>query len=208
MRHRRPQRGGVRASILLVATLLVAVPACGGDDDGAVSGTEVTEVADSTGADATDSEATDLEGASVTGAPTAAADAGAVGEIDVCALLTKEEVEAVIGMPAGAPQPEESPAPFFGCRYEEDGLSQIVTIGVLAWSDAEEAERSFEFGADQYPAIEGLGDRAYNSQPIDEVSVLAGRYELSVGLYFVSEDDAAELAMALELAATALDRLP
>jgi hypothetical protein len=38
--------------------------------------------------------------------------------------------------------------------------------------------------------------------------VLAGRYELSVGLYFVSDDDEAELAMASELAAVALDRLP
>lgn len=203
MRHRRPRRTAVRTSSLVVAAGLVAVPACGDDDD-AVGGTEDTEVGDEADAEASDLEATGVESAGVTGPPAAADDAG----IDACALLTKDEVEAVIGMPVGSPQPEESPAPFFGCRYEEDGLTQIVSIGVLAWSDVEEAEASFEFGADQYPAIEGLGDRAYNSQPIDEVTVLAGRYELSVGLYFVSDDDEAELAMARELAATALDRLP
>jgi hypothetical protein len=132
----------------------------------------------------------------------------AVGEIDVCALLTNEEVEAVIGMPVGAAQPEESEAPFFGCRYEEDGLSQVVSVGVIMWADAQEAEASFEFGADQYPAVEGVGERAYNSQPIDDISVLAGRYEVSIGLYFVSDDDEAELEMASELAVVIVGRLP
>ena len=207
MRRRLRRSSGVRTSSLVAAALLVvAASACGGDDDD--DAIDVTEETDETDTDEAASEATDVEGADVTGQPTVADEAPAVGEVDVCALLTKEEVEAVIGMTAGSAQREESPAPYFGCRYEEDGLSQIVSIGVLAWVDAEEAEASFEFGADQYPAVEGLGDRAYNSQPIDDVSVLAGRYELSVGLYFVSDDDEAELAMASELAAMALDRLP
>lgn len=207
MRRRRPGRAAVRASSLIVAAGLLAVPACGDDDD-AVGGSEVTEAGDEASAAASDPEATGVESAGVTGPPSAAVDAGAGGAIDACALLTKDEVEAVIGMPVGSPQPEESPPPFSGCRYEEDGLTQIVSIGVVAWNDVDEAEASFEFGADQYAAVEGLGDRAYNSQPIDDVTVLAGRYELSVGLYFVSDDDEAELEMARELAATALDRLP
>jgi hypothetical protein len=206
MTHRGRRSAGVRAGSLLAAALLVAASACGDDDgDDAVG---ITAAVDETDAEGADTEATDVEDTDVRDQTTVANGSRAVGEIDVCALLTKEEVEAVIGMPAGAAQPEESAAPYFGCRYEEDGLSQIVSIGVLAWGDAEEAETSFEFGADQYPAIEGIGDRAYNSQPIDDVSVLSGRYELSVGLYFVSDDDEAELAMASELAAVALDRLP
>jgi hypothetical protein len=204
MGHRGRRSAGVRACSLLAAALVVAASACGDDDgDDAIGVTAAVDEADAEGADA---EATDVEDTDASGQATDAN--GAVGEIDVCALLTKEEVEAVIGMPAGSAQPEESAPPFFGCRYEEDGLSQMVSIGVLAWGDAEEAEASFEFGADQYPAVEGIGDRAYNSQPIDDLTVLAGRYELSVGLYFVSDDDEAELAMASELAAVALDRLP
>ena len=204
MTHRGRRSAGVRAGSLLAAALLVAASACGDDDgDDAVG---ITAAVDETDAEGADTAATDVEDTDVSGQTTDPS--GAVGEIDVCALLTKEEVEAVIGMPAGSAQPEESAPPFFGCRYEEDGLSQMVSIGVLAWGDAEEAEASFEFGADQYPAVEGIGDRAYNSQPIDDLTVLAGRYELSVGLYFVSDDDEAELAMASELAAVALDRLP
>jgi hypothetical protein len=206
MRNRGRRRAGVRARSLLTAALVVAASACGDDDgDDAVS---VTAAVEATDAEPADAEATDVDNTDVSDQPTVANGSQAVGEIDVCALLTKEEVEAVIGLPAGSAQPEESAAPFFGCRYEEDGLSQMVSIGVFAWGDAREAEASFEFGADQYPAVEGIGDRAYDSQPIDDVNVLVGRYELSVGLYFVSDDDEAELAMASELAALALDRLP
>jgi hypothetical protein len=77
-----------------------------------------------------------------------------------------------------------------------------------ASGDPDEAEASFDFGAGQYPAIDGIGDRAYNSQPIGDVDVLAGPYEVSVSLYFASDDDAAELAMAGALAALVIDRLP
>ena len=206
MRHRGRRTAGVPARSLLAAALLVAASACGDDDGDDAIG--VTAPVDETDAEGAEIEATDVEDTDVRDQTTVANGSRAVGEIDVCALLTKEEVEAVIGMPAGSAQPEESAAPYFGCRYEEDGISQMVSIGLFAWGDAEEAEASFEFGADQYPAVEGIGDRAYDSQPIDDVNVLVGRYELSVGLYFVSDDDEAELAMASELAALALGRLP
>jgi hypothetical protein len=205
MGRRGRRTAGVLARSLVAAALLVAASACGGDDAGDTPVVETTD-ADGAATATTDTETatTDADGSETT----VASGSPAGDEIDVCALVTEEEVEAIIGMAAGPAQPEESAPPFFGCRYEEEGLSQTVTIGLLAWNDADEAESSFDFGADQYPAVEGIGDRAYNSQPIDDLSVLAGRYELSVGLYFVSDDDEAELAMAIELAQLALDRLP
>jgi hypothetical protein len=128
--------------------------------------------------------------------------------IDVCALVTAEEIEAIVGEPIAEGEAEESAPPFFGCRYESDDITRVVTIGVIAWDDADDAEASFDIGADQYEAVEGIGDRAYRSQPINDITVLSGRYEISVGLYFVSEDDDDEFEMAREIASTVIDRLP
>lgn len=63
-------------------------------------------------------------------------------------------------------------------------------------------------GAEQYEEVEGIGDRAIRSQPINDISVLSDRYEISVGLYLVSEDDDTEFEMAREIAALVVDRLP
>jgi hypothetical protein len=207
-RHGQRPRVAIRAGSLLTAALLVAVPGCGGDD-----GDDATGVtADDTDAAGTAVDATGVDdgnGSAATDPATNGAGAGPAGEeVDVCALVSQDEVAAAIGMPAGSAQAEESPAPFFGCRYEDDGLTHVVSIGVIAWADSDDAEASFDFGADQYPAVEGIGERAYNSQPIGDVDVLTGRYEVSVSLHFVSDDDAAELAMARELAALVVDRLP
>ena len=200
--HRVDHSHLFRASAAFTIGAAVLLAACSGDvarsdePDGGTSGaTAVTSPASAPGA---------------TGTATSPASAGGadLGELDVCALVSQEEVESVIGMPAGAAQAEEPSPPFFGCRFEDDALTQVVTVGVISWDDEETAESSFDFGAEDYPAVEGIGDRAYNAQPVNDITVLAGRYELSVGLYFISDDDEVELAMARDLAALALDRLP
>jgi hypothetical protein len=141
-------------------------------------------------------------------APPSVTDGPSSADIDACALVTQDEVESIVGMPVGAPEPEDAPPPFFSCRYEDDEILPVVKVSIIASESADDAVSLFELGADQYPAVEGLGDRAYRSQPIDEITVLAGRYELSVGLYFVSEDDDAEFEMAREIAELVLPRLP
>lgn len=182
------------------AACVLLLAACSGDDGSA---------GDDPGAATTPTAASSTTSApTATVATTSGGDETAGGDIDVCALVPGGEVEAVIGMPVGPAQRDDFEDLFYGCRYEEEALTQVVTLGVIAYEDAEEAEDSFEFGADQYPAVDGIGDRAYNSQPIDDITVLAGRYEVSVGLYFVADDDDTEHAMARELATLLLDRLP
>lgn len=206
---------------LVCACVAFAFGACGGDDDAAedTAGTVPSDATTATDANtATDDTAASAGAPDTTaatdtpvatgGAATTATAAGAGGgetgeEIDICALVTQQDVEAAIGMPAGPAQPDSMP-PFFGCRYELE--TDIVTVGVWVWDDADAAEASFEMVADQYPAVEGVGDRAYNS-PIDDLTVLSGRYEISVGL-FLSLDDADELAMASDVAALLIERLP
>jgi hypothetical protein len=51
-----------------------------------------------------------------------------------------------------------------------------------------------------------MSDHARGSA--NDMTVLAGRYELSVGLYFVSEDDAAGFETAREFAQVIVGRLP
>lgn len=212
---------------LVCACVAFAFGACGGDDDAedtagtapsdtttatsAMTATGATTAADVTAASAgapDTTAATDTPvapgGAASTATATAPAGGGTGEELDICALVTQQDVEAAIGMPAGPAQPD-SMAPFFGCRYELE--TDIVTVGVWVWDDADAAEASFEMVADQYPAVEGVGDRAYNSEPFDDLTVLSGRYEISVGL-FLSLDDADQLAMARDLAALLIERLP
>ena len=57
-----------------------------------------------------------------------------------------------------------------------------------------------------YPEIDGLGERAYDSRPIGGVNVLQGRYELSVDVSAERSD--ADFDMAAGLAERAVDRLP
>ena len=53
--------------------------------------------------------------------------------------------------------------------------------------------------------MEGIGDRAYDSRPIGDITVLKGKYELSIDVSASGQD---EFEVAKELAAKAVDRLP
>jgi hypothetical protein len=192
--HRRRLLDAPRTIAVLLALTLTA---CGAAGD--------TVETDAPAPTAGDGAATGQPDAT---APPSVTDSQPSADIDACALVTQDEVESIVGMAVGAPEPEDAPPPFFGCRYEDDEILPVVTVGIIASESTDDAVSLFEFGADQYPAVEGLGDRAYRSQPIDEITVLAGRYELSVGLYFVSEDDDAEFEMAREIAELVLSRLP
>ncbi len=191
----------------LFVVLALLLGACGGvdGDAGDVSpdgGGASTAAATSTPASA--SEATPEVAVGSSGAADVSTE-----DLDVCSLVTQDEVSAVIGTQAGAAQPEDDPGlSYFGCRYEEDGITAGVNIGVWAFPDESEARSFFEFGYDEYPAVEGIGDDAYRSQPLGEITVLDGRYEVDVFLFFVSEDEDEEFEMARELAQMVLDRLP
>ena len=196
------------------AFLAASLIACGGEDDGSEDGltaATVTSAPPGASTDTPDSTAGSTGPGSE--ATPAESSAGAV-DLDVCSLLTQEEVEAAIGQPAGAPAftplGEAFAAQGLGggdCRFEADGITPVVALTVLIWRDAETARSSFEFGSSSQ-AVEGIGDGARSTQPIGEISVLSGHYEVSLDIYFASEDDDAEFEMARELVEIAVSRLP
>jgi len=187
----------------LLSLILVFATACGGSSDDNAEATSPPAGQPSDVSPTSESSA---------GEGTSSSNGDEPEAFDLCALISREDVENIVGVTVG-PGMSEEPAGgggilFLGCRYEDDAITPVVTVGIIVSLNESDAEDLFEFGADQYPAVEGIGDRAYNSQPIDDITVLSGSYEISVGLYFVSEDDAAELEMARELAQLVIDRLP
>jgi hypothetical protein len=197
------------ALALGVAALVIA---CGGDDDAddpatgaSATATSIPATSSSTGAETTGS----------TGATgSTAGQSGEAEELDVCTLVTQAEVEAILGQSVGAPNftsmgAAGAAAGLGGgdCTFQATGITAVISIGVLAWSDEDDAESSFGlFGSDE--EIEGIGDKAVNTQPVGDISVLQGRYELSVDLYFVNDDDDADFEMARQIAELAVPRLP
>ena len=197
-------------SLPLLSVLALLLFACSGDDagDDDASGGDGPTAAAAT--PMTTDVATGTAGSEATSSEASGSDSGAATseDIDVCALVSQDEVSEVIGTPAGEATRENDPAlSYFGCRYEEDGITEGVSLGVFAFPDEDEARDFFEFGSEQFEAVEGIGEGAYRSE-IHEITVLHDRYEIDVALYFVSEDDDEEFEMARELAEMMIDRLP
>jgi hypothetical protein len=191
----------MRFRIMLGSTVLIAAvvfAACGGDDDdaGDAGGNETPAATEDNGGGSETSAATD-DGAS---------DAGGGEAIDACELVTQDEAEGALGASVGEGERQDIP-PFYGCSYETDSVDQL-TVSVVVFPSSDDAEAAYELVIDMndYPTIDGLGDRAYDTQPIGDVTVQKGKYELSVDI--LTEDNEADFAAAKDLAKTALGRLP
>jgi hypothetical protein len=124
--------------------------------------------------------------------------------IDACTLLEKQEVDAAVGKPVAAPSPENLP-PVYGCRWPASDLDGI-RVSVIAYDNAAQALAAHEMAIkiNDYEQVAGVGERAYSS-PFNEVTALAGRYELSVDVTLSQAD---RPAIAKALAQKALARLP
>jgi hypothetical protein len=170
---------------VLITSSLLLFAACGDDSE---NGGEPT-------ADAPTSDEAPPDG---TGPP---------ADFDVCALVTPEEAESALGGPVGEPERAEQ-SPIFVCGYDAtDQLSSLV-VTLISYDSPDDAQASLEYAIEtnEYPEIEGIGDGAYNGQPLADVTAISGGYELSID---VNTDDAeADLAAAQELAKTAISRLP
>lgn len=190
----------IAVGVLTLSMLLFGLAACGGDD-------ESEEPAATT--QATPAEAGPTDEPEVVAEPEATevqeGDESSAG-VDACALVTKEEAEAVLGASVGEPTQEDVP-PISACSYETPDFD-TVSVSVLTYDDADQAEEGFQMAIDinDYPEVSGLGDRAYDSRPIFDVTVQKGRYEVDVDVSL--EGDEADFETAKELAATAVDRLP
>jgi len=125
--------------------------------------------------------------------------------VDACALLSADEAEAAIGAPVGEPTQENTP-PVFACSYEAAGFEGLSVV-VVVFQDADQAADAFQSAIDinDYDEVSGIGERAYTSV-IYDLSVLTGKYEVSIDVNPAGDGDEAELAKSV--AVTVLARLP
>ena len=203
--HRLPL--GVLAALLLLALAgLLLLAACGGDDEeatGTPGGTQAPAVTPT--AAGTTVGATETAVAEATQTATTAPQASG-GDIDPCALVTKDEAEAIIGESLGDPLVTITEL-LVSCLYSTPDFDS-VNVDVLIYDDEDQAEGGFELALDinDYPEIEGIGERAYDSRPIGDITVLNGKYELSVDVSV--GDGEADFETAKDVAAKAVGRLP
>jgi len=204
---RRLPLKALAALLLLTLSGLLLLAACGGDDDETTatpSGTQAA-VATQTPSGTSTAEETQTPAAEATQTPEATPEPSA-GELDPCALVTKEEAEAIVGESLGDPLVTITEL-LATCLYSTLDFDSVY-VGVLIYDSEDNAEGGFEVALDinDYPEVEGIGDRAYDSRPLGDITVLKGKYELSVDVSV--EDTDADFETAKDVAAKAVDRLP
>jgi hypothetical protein len=202
---RRLPLGVLAALLLLALSGLLLLTACGGDDEeatGTPSGTRAPAATQTTTGTQAPAETAVAEATQT--ATTAPQTSG--GDIDPCALVTKEEAEAIIGESLDEPVVTITEL-LVSCLYSTPDFDS-VNVDVLIYDDEDQAEGGFELALDinDYPEIEGIGERAYDSRPIGDITVLEGKYELSVDVSV--GDGEADFETAKDVAAKAVGRLP
>ena len=172
----------------LAAGLALTLAACGGDDN----------------ADTTDSDA----GGDTIKPPTVAtSDDNATSSLDVCALLTNEQVEEAIGAPVVATHPGGGQGFATGaCGWElatetsDPGLPDF-TMSVKTPGGRDQ----FDILADQMPAIPGLGDAAF--QQGESIWAVSGDNLVVVSYGFLNTGADDDIAVLAPLIQTVLDQL-
>ena len=191
--------------VMLLAAALAALAllgaACGGDDDddtGADGGGATATVDSGDGGDGGSDETSEA-----TAEPDGDDDASSGDAVDACSLITIDEAEAALGATVGEGTRLDTP-PVYGCTYETEAFAQVSII-VVVFDDPAQAEEVYQLAIDNndYPEIDGIGDRAYFALGFG-VTSQQGRYEVTVDV--IGPDD--DQPLDEELAKKALDRLP
>jgi hypothetical protein len=127
-------------------------------------------------------------------------------KVDACALVARQDAEAVLGIRLGEPIRDDLPPYIFTCRYGKPETGR-VDIGVTSHKDAAEAVENFQqdIRISRYPEISGLGDRAYDASPALGITVLKGRYSLMIEVRQAGYRN--DIEAAKKLATKALSRL-
>jgi hypothetical protein len=140
--------------------------------------------------------------------PTTAATASGASELDACTLITPEEASAALGQAIGEPSRETYPG-LYSCTYPAGDFNHVEII-VTVYDSPQDAADAFQMELDinQYEQVSGLGDRALRPEPIMDLTVDQGRYEVSMDILTSQDDPQAEYQLARDLAEKALARLP
>jgi hypothetical protein len=191
-----------RFSAVVLGLVLAAVFACGGGDDDAGQTVGPT----------TAPAATQDGGGTASVAP---ADGGGAAGVDVCELLTQEEVEAALGQAASAPQPGAS-GPYEACTWNTVEISLKFVIlqvhgGVSREQFLSQKDETAAFLDTDVTDVEGVGDAAYDLDGF--LYAHQGDFELVLtNILGLDQTDPGQAAQALEINRTlmnaALGRLP
>ena len=140
--------------------------------------------------------------------PAAESEAGVrdSGDIDPCALVTKEEAEKALGAPVReAERPSEANIPprLFTCRYvaEKGDALAVMTVMVRRGYSESEARTGFQSSRELFPDaqdVPGLGDQSYWA--LNDLNIRRGDTHLVIG-------GDLDLETARSLGQTALQRL-
>ena len=198
----------VLATIVCLLLVLALVAACGGgDNDDATDANEPTatqEQDDTFGSgDESLTEADEADDSGLDG-----------GEpVDACALLSADEVEAIVGSPVTL-EPDDLP-PNYRCYYETENINEDqgygfeqVAVSVLAVGP-EAAEVSYDLSSSiATEEIPGIGEKAqWLGSLVAELEFLDGPYHVSLIISGFGEKQKQQ-AIAIDLATIIDDRLP
>lgn len=159
-----------RALILLTTLIALLAPACSSEGDGAEDAAATTSAEPSTTDRAGDGSGPDASGAT----------GGAGGPIDVCSLLSGEEVAVVLGEPARPT--DQSTGSMYACSWEgTDNALNALSVSVYVHPDAATAKDMYDQTKEGLEGsdIMGLGDEASYAEAFG-LEVLSGRYDISV----------------------------
>lgn len=124
-------------------------------------------------------------------------------------MLTKAEIEAALGTSVTDPEPEDA-ANLFTCAWSdpEAPIFSLVSVSVVIGENANDASDVYELAKDNAAdaeAVAGIGNDAFWDSILNGLEVLEGNYDIRID---VSPDGWDTRAIAEELAAKVLDRLP
>ena len=132
-----------------------------------------------------------------------------VDSIDVCSLLSKNEVEQIAGKPVLDPESEQL-ANLFTCTYgdpEYPDVSIIVSISVFICSNSSDAKEILDMTRSNAASVEEIsnfGDYAYWDKILRTLWILKGNYEIGIE----AASDAGGFDSAKKIALKVLERLP
>ena len=215
MRPGEPVRLATRvAGALLLMGALVLSGACGGKDSSSETGAGTSLDSAEGGAAA---RATEIARAVATAQATAAAQAQASG-VDPCRVVTKEELEAALGVALNPGQLRAGECAYKAQSDPNPGTMPSVTVTILR---SRSARTSYDYlresASSRATDVPGLGDKAYvfigGSMPDNrEIQVLKGDVLFSINLTAilnppVSMSEEEKKTKLIALARTALGRL-
>jgi hypothetical protein len=128
---------------------------------------------------------------------------------DACLLLTKQEVEAVLGK-AVEPVNMSQPPAMYDCEYTIPGKKPLKYAGFAFTAiDQTQAKAAYEMqkaaATDREP-VAGLGDDAYWNETMGALGILKGKYDITLSVSVVATYD--RFKAAKEFAGKLLSRLP